>query len=86
MGEGSLRSVKIGGRRLILRCDLLAFINAGRSAPFLTPSPVPRRQAEAEESAGWSQSELPLKDPKYAATNPVFEPSAKAVAHTRLQC
>lgn len=41
MSEGQLRSIKIGGRRLILKTDLVAFINHGVSTWKQEPLPSP---------------------------------------------
>ncbi|WKL57644.1 excisionase family DNA-binding protein [Asticcacaulis sp. ZE23SCel15] len=60
MAEGKLRSVKVGGRRLIMRSDLLDFLNqGGEPKPSLqAPSPfVP----EAKVGLPANQLELPLK-------------------------
>lgn len=46
MAEGALRSVKVGGRRLILRRDLLAFIDGGSSVK----EPVPQASPAAPEA------------------------------------
>jgi excisionase family DNA binding protein len=65
IAEGALRSVKVGGRRLIMRRDLLEFIDGGNlekaSAP---PSPaiVPATKLDANELPQWTQLELPLKN------------------------
>lgn len=65
MGEGLLRSVKVGGRRLILRSDLLDFINRG-SAGHAANTPLSPAATEstldlpAPTPAHWTQLELPL--------------------------
>ena len=65
MGEGLLRSVKVGGRRLILRSDLLDFINGGSCVPVASPSPaIPEKTPKADVPAQWQQLELPLRDRK----------------------
>jgi excisionase family DNA binding protein len=63
MAEGLLRSVKIGGRRLILRADLLAFINHGTSTwqQEHLPSPaVSARDQVIPAPAQSGQLELPF--------------------------
>ncbi|CAM3239035.1 helix-turn-helix domain-containing protein [Asticcacaulis taihuensis] len=67
MAEGALRSVKVGGRRLILRRDLLAFIDGGSSVKEPAPqtSPVAHEAKVASGQRGsWAQLELPLRGQK----------------------
>ena len=64
IAEGALRSVKVGGRRLIMHRDLLEFINGGTSAkPPVLPAPTnaPVTKADTNGLAEWTQLELPLK-------------------------
>jgi excisionase family DNA binding protein len=64
IAEGALRSVKVGGRRLIMRRDLLEFIDGGNSGkPSVSPAPanVPRTKPDAKGLPQWTQLELPLK-------------------------
>jgi excisionase family DNA binding protein len=63
IAEGALRSVKVGGRRLIMRRDLLEFIDGGNSVKSPAPAPtnVPATEADANGLAQWTQLELPLK-------------------------
>ncbi len=60
IAEGALRSVKVGGRRLIMRRDLLEFIDGRNSVkPFALPAPATK--ADANEIPQWTQLELLLK-------------------------
>lgn len=60
IAEGALRSVKVGGRRLILRRDLLEFIDGGSSVkPPLLQAPATKTDANCLPQ--WTQLELPLK-------------------------
>ncbi len=63
IAEGLLRSVKVGGRRLILRSDLLDFINRG-SVGHAANTPLSPAANESEPNsptpAQWTQLELPL--------------------------
>ena len=64
MAEGKLRSVKIGGRRLIMRKDLLAFLDGGdiETPPVQVGATIkPASAVKAARLADWSQLELPLK-------------------------
>ncbi|CAL4867099.1 hypothetical protein MMA231_01349 [Asticcacaulis sp. MM231] len=60
IAEGALRSVKVGGRRLIMRRDLLEFIDGGNSAKPVTPANVPTKPDVTGLPMG-TQLELPLK-------------------------
>ncbi len=64
IAEGALRSVKVGGRRLILRRDLLAFIDGGSSVkePAQQTFPVaPEVKVATGQGGSWAQLELPLR-------------------------
>ncbi|WKL55989.1 helix-turn-helix domain-containing protein [Asticcacaulis sp. ZE23SCel15] len=64
MAEGKLRSVKVGGRRLILRIDLLDFLNQGGEpeASAQAPSPaLPEAKIVSAAIQRPAQLELPLK-------------------------
>ena len=63
IAEGALRSVKVGGRRLIMRRDLLEFIEGGNSMRPPAPSPaiVQATKPDANGLPQWAQLELPLK-------------------------
>jgi excisionase family DNA binding protein len=64
IAEGALRSVKVGGRRLIMRRDLLEFIDGGNSLKPPTPpvsAIVQAPKADANGLPQWTQLELPLK-------------------------
>ncbi len=60
IAEGALRSVKVGGRRLIMRRDLLEFIDGGSSVKPSAP-PAPTIKPDANGLPPWTQLELPLK-------------------------
>jgi excisionase family DNA binding protein len=64
IAEGALRSVKVGGRRLIMRRDLLEFIDGGNPAKPATPAIVPATKPDANRLQQWTQLELPLKKRK----------------------
>ncbi|WP_236621695.1 excisionase family DNA-binding protein [Asticcacaulis benevestitus] len=64
IAEGALRSVKVGGRRLIMRRDLLEFIDGGNleKAPAPpAPAIVPATKPDVSGLPQWTQLELPLK-------------------------
>jgi excisionase family DNA binding protein len=64
MAEGKLRSVKVGGRRLILRSDLLDFLNQGGEPKASTQalSPVgPEAKIGSTGIQRRAQLELPFK-------------------------
>jgi excisionase family DNA binding protein len=64
MAEGKLRSVKVGGRRLILRSDLLDFLHNGGETKASAPAPlavVPEATVELPAVQRPAQLELPLK-------------------------
>ncbi|CAM3374742.1 helix-turn-helix domain-containing protein [Asticcacaulis taihuensis] len=63
MSEGRLRSIKIGGRRLILKTDLVAFLNHGvstwKQAPLHSQVIMQDKPIEPLPPAG-GQLELPF--------------------------
>ena len=61
IAEGALRSVKVGGRRLIMRRDLLEFIDGGNSVRPPAPAIVQTTKPDAYGLPQWTQLELPLK-------------------------
>ena len=61
IAEGALRSVKVGGRRLIMRRDLLEFIDGSNTVKPPAPAIVPTTKPDANGLPQWTQLELPLK-------------------------